>query len=65
MKRIALAFILCASFGTAAADSSSCYTINDADARSYCLAKTRHDTSACYTIQRADLRSMCLAEIQH
>lgn len=64
MKRMIIAIILGTASGFAAADSSSCYTINDADARSYCLAKTRQDTSACYTIQRADLRSMCLAEVR-
>ena len=47
-----------------AADSSACYVIQDADARTYCLAKARHDVSQCYAIQRADLRAQCLAEIR-
>lgn len=47
-----------------AADTSACYSIQDADARSYCLARARRDVSACYTIQRADLRSQCLSEVR-
>lgn len=47
-----------------AADSGACYAIQDADARSYCLARARRDVSACYTIQRADLRSQCLSEVR-
>jgi hypothetical protein len=45
-----------------AADSSTCYNIIDADARLYCLAKTRKEPSTCYSIVKPDLRSMCLAE---
>ena len=47
-----------------AADSGACYSIQDADARTYCLARARGDASQCYSIQRADLRSQCLAEVR-
>jgi len=47
-----------------AADSSACYNIQDADARTYCLARARGESSQCYSIQRADLRSQCLAEVR-
>ena len=47
-----------------AADSGACYSIQDPDARSYCLARAKREPSLCYNIQRADLRSMCLAEVR-
>jgi len=46
-----------------AADPGACYSIQDADARAYCLAKARKDRGVCYNIQSPDLRSMCLAEV--
>jgi hypothetical protein len=46
----------------AIADSSTCYSITDADARLYCLAKSRSEPSTCYSIVKPDLRAMCLAE---
>ena len=45
-----------------ASDASACYSIQDPDARAYCLAKARRDASVCYSVQRPDLRSQCLAE---
>lgn len=45
-------------------DAGACYSIQDADARSYCIARARGESSQCYTIQRPDLRSQCLAEVQ-
>jgi len=47
-----------------AADSSSCYNIADADARTYCLALAHNDPGRCYAIQDSALRSRCLAEIR-
>lgn len=47
-----------------AGDASACYNINDADARTMCLARAHRDTGRCYSVQRADLRSQCLAEVQ-
>lgn len=46
-----------------AADASACYSISDADARLFCLAKTRNEPSTCYSIVKPDLRAMCLAEV--
>lgn len=64
MKRIACLFLICLAAPAFANDAGSCYTINDADARAYCLAKARQDPGTCYTIMRGDLRSMCLAEVR-
>lgn len=50
--------------GAAANQSGSCYAIQDADARQYCLAKARREPAQCYAVQRADLRSQCLAEVR-
>lgn len=46
-----------------ASDSGACYSIQDADARSYCIARAKKEASHCYSIQNADMRSMCLAEV--
>lgn len=62
-----LALFLLFTAGTApavAADAASCYAIQDADARVYCLAKARQEPSACYSIQSSGLRSQCLAEVR-
>lgn len=45
-----------------AAQASACYNIQDADARTFCLARAHRDVGRCYSVQRADLRAMCLAE---
>lgn len=47
----------------AIADPGVCYTIKDADARSYCLAKAHVSSSYCYSINDSAKRSECLAEI--
>lgn len=47
-----------------AADSGACYSVGDADARAYCLARAHREPSQCYNIQRADVRAMCLAEVR-
>lgn len=47
-----------------AEDASTCYTISDADARTYCLARAHKDPARCYAVQRADLRAQCLAEVR-
>lgn len=47
-----------------AADSSACYSIGNADARAYCLAKAHRNSSGCYSIQSSDLRAQCLAEVR-
>lgn len=66
MRQIFYAFILLFSgcVPVFAADSSACYSIQDADSRNYCIAKARGQSSACYSIQDSSLRSMCLAEVR-
>lgn len=49
---------------TPASDAGACYSVHDADARAYCLARAHSNPSMCYSVQRADLRSMCLAEVR-
>lgn len=44
--------------------SGACYSIQDADARAFCLARAHRSSSMCYSIQRPDVRSMCLAEVR-
>ena len=43
---------------------ADCYTLSDADARTYCQARERSDPGQCYAIQSADRRSACLAEFR-
>lgn len=66
MKRIILAALVAFAGCTPAiaTDAGSCYAINDADARAYCLAKARRDSGTCYTIQSSAMRSQCLAEVR-
>jgi len=63
-----LLFALCVSFFgpifAFAGDSSACYNVADADARTYCLARAKREPSQCYSIQRPDMRSQCLAEVR-
>lgn len=47
-----------------AEDAGTCYTISDADARTYCLARAHQDSGRCYAIQRPDMRAQCLAEVR-
>lgn len=49
--------------GAHASGAGACYSIQDADARSYCIARAKKEASHCYSIQNADMRSMCLAEV--
>lgn len=44
-------------------NTSACYSISDADIRSFCLARARHEPAQCYNIMRQDLRQQCLAEV--
>ncbi|MEL1090145.1 hypothetical protein [Pseudomonas sp. OB66] len=46
------------------ADTSSCYNIAEADARTYCLALAHNAPGRCYAIQDSALRSRCLAEVR-
>ncbi|PKM28838.1 MAG: hypothetical protein CVV07_13170 [Gammaproteobacteria bacterium HGW-Gammaproteobacteria-11] len=47
-----------------AADTSSCYAIAEADARTYCLALAHNDPGRCYAIQDSAMRSRCMAEVR-
>lgn len=47
-----------------AADASACYSIADADARTYCLARAHRQPEQCYSIQSPAMRSICLAEVR-
>lgn len=64
MNKLMMFFLLTLPVGAAVADSASCYTIDNPDARSYCLARANQDSGACYAIRLDDLRAMCLAEIR-
>lgn len=48
----------------APARTSACYNVQDADARTMCLARAHREPGQCYSIQRADMRAQCLAEVQ-
>ena len=47
-----------------AGDPGPCYSIQNADARTYCLARARGDASMCYAIQDSARRSECMAEVR-
>ena len=64
MKPIVLLVMLLLALPAAATDAGSCYTVADADARAYCLAKAHRDPGRCYAIQGSGLRSLCLAEVR-
>jgi hypothetical protein len=55
--------IIFAATSAYAANTGACYSIGDADARTYCLARAHREPAQCYSIQRADLRAQCLAEV--
>lgn len=60
---VALLFTGCAP--ALAENAGSCYAINNADARTYCLAKARNEPGQCYAIQSSSLRAQCLAEVRN
>lgn len=65
MKFLAASILLALSSGaSSASDAIACYAIDDADARTYCLARARRDPSQCYAIQRPDVRAQCRAEVR-
>ena len=68
MKHFVLALCICYMLAVAAvakaADAGACYTVQDADARTYCLARAHSEPAQCYAIQKADMRSKCLAEVR-
>ena len=44
-------------------DAGTCYTIGDADARAFCLARAHRNVGMCYSIQESGLRARCRAEV--
>lgn len=60
--------LLAVTAGSAVADATSdagrCYGINDADARTICLAKAHNDPGRCYSVKDAGKRAQCLAEVR-
>lgn len=61
--RFLMLLLFAAPLGVYASVSGACYSIQDADARSYCIARAKKEPAHCYSIQNADMRSMCLAEV--
>ena len=44
------------------ADSSYCYSINNADKKNYYLGISKNDASYCYSIGEDDLKNLCLGQ---
>ncbi len=61
---VALAVFLLGPIAAFAADSGACYSIQDSDARTCCLARAHREPGQCYSIKRADTRAQCLAEVR-
>ncbi len=61
---LAVGYMLLIAVTAQAAGAGACYSINDADARTYCLAKAHHEPTQCYAVQNADMRAWCLAEVR-
>lgn len=59
MRTTLAAFLLGVTL-SAWADASSCYNIQDADKRAFCLGSTKKQASYCYNIRDMDWRSYCL-----
>lgn len=61
----ALALLVAGANAHASADSSRCYSIQNADKRHLCLAQARQDPSRCFSVQDSDQRHSCLAVTRH
>ncbi len=46
-----------------AANPSHCYSIQNQDSKSLCLALVKKEKSNCYSIGSSDLKNMCLAQV--
>ena len=57
-------FMALPSSKSAKADEMACYSIQNRDRQSYCLAMARGNEMDCYSIQDRDFQSMCLAQIR-
>lgn len=64
-KVIYLLTLSALSVTTWAGDPGACYSISDADARTYCLAKAHNDPGRCYAIQNSVKRSECQTELKN
>lgn len=64
MRAVLLFALMLIAAPAMASDAGSCYAIQSADARAYCLAKAHRNPSGCYSIQSSDMRSQCLAELR-
>lgn len=64
MRSMILVLMLAASGVAAAADAGTCYSIDDHDARTLCLARARGDVGMCHAISDPGMRSACLAELR-
>lgn len=45
-------------------DAGACYSIPDADARSFCLARVHRNPGHCYSIKDSGMRAQCFAEVR-
>eukprot|EP01036_Dinobryon_divergens_P050144 gene50144-67144_t len=43
------------------AAGDQCYSINNPDAKNFCLATARNEANYCYSISNQDQKNMCLA----
>lgn len=68
MKLVSAFLFACAFIAPALADATAaagaCYAIQDADARTLCLARAHKDPGRCYSIADQGLRAQCLAEVR-
>jgi len=51
-------------FADATSAAGMCYSIQDTDLRTLCLARVHKDPGRCYAVQSPDKRAQCLAEVQ-
>ena len=59
---IIIAFLITTSPSHAAGDQ--CYSINNPDAKNFCLATARNEANYCYSISNQDQKNMCLAVVR-
>lgn len=62
-----LLFLLIVAFpvlADATSAAGACYAIQDAAARTLCLARAHKDPGRCYSITDQGLRAQCLAEVR-
>ena len=47
------------------ANEPNCYSIQNSDAKNFCLALAKHQDSYCYSIQESDSKNLCLAQVKN